>query len=214
MNRPRVIVADDHRILAEGLRGILEPDFELVEVVGDGRQLLEAARRHAPDIIVADISMPSLNGLEALEQLRKLGCQAKVVFLTMHNDSAYAIRAMNSGASAFILKHSAPEELLVAMHKALVGRTYVTPSLAESLQKASENQAYATESGGPLLTPRQREVLQLVAEGKTAREIGATLHISMRTAENHRARIMRLLGASTTTELIRFAIRHGIISSD
>lgn len=214
MNRPRVLVADDHRILAEGLRGLLEPDFELVEVVADGRQLLEAADRHVPNVIVADISMPSLNGLDALDQLRNKGCRAKVVFLTMHNDIAYAKRAMQSGASGFVLKHSAPEELLIAIREALVGRTYVAKSVAETLQNTSGAQLDSPDSEELVLTPRQREVIQLVAEGKTAKEIGSILHISMRTAENHRARVMRLLGASTTAELIRFAMRHGIISRD
>jgi DNA-binding NarL/FixJ family response regulator len=175
---------------------------------------LEAAARHVPDVIVADISMPSLNGLDALDQLRKNGCRAKVVFLTMHNDSTYAKRAMQSGASGFVLKHSAPEELLVAIREALVGRTYVAKSVAETLPNTSGVHQNSSDADEPVLTPRQRDVIQLVAEGKTAKEIGAILHISMRTAENHKARIMRLLGASTTAELIRFAMRHGIISSD
>lgn len=214
MSRPRIVLADDHRLVAEGLRSLLEPDFELVEIVEDGRELIKAAKRHLPDVIVADVSMPLVNGLEAFEQLRKAGCRSKFVFLTMHKDSSYAARAINAGASAYVLKHSAPEELVAAIREAMVGRTYLAKSIAESRLVASSTRLRASESEEPLLTPRQREVLQLFAEGKTAKEVGTLLHISMRTAENHKARIMRLLGASTTAELIQYAIRHRMIGGE
>ena len=119
MSRPRILVADDHRIVAEGLRSLLEPAFELVEIVEDGRQLVDAAKRLAPDVIVADITMPQLNGLDAVEQLRQAGCKAKVVFLTMHKDATYAARAMRAGASGFVLKHSASSELVTAIRESL-----------------------------------------------------------------------------------------------
>ena len=121
MTRPRILLADDHRMLAEGLRSLLEPAYELVEIVEDGRGLVEAAVRLKPDVIVADITMPLLNGLDAVEQLRRLGCQAKVIFMTMHKDALYAARAMRGGASGFVLKHSASAELLTAIHEALAG---------------------------------------------------------------------------------------------
>jgi len=214
MNRPRVLVADDHRIVAEGLRGVLEPEFELVEIVEDGRQLLEAAGRLAPDVIVADITMPMLNGLEALEQLRRARCKAKVVVLTMHRDATYAARALSAGASGFVLKHSASSELLTAIRESLAGRTYVTPAVAESLEGTSVSRGAPTVRRTSDLTPRQREVLQLFAEGRSAKQVANSLHISTRTAENHKARIMKLLGLATTADLVQYALRHGIISPE
>src|SRR5947209_802242 len=133
MSKPRVVIADDHRILAEGLRGLLEPEFEVVGVVADGRELVAAAKKHQPDVIVADVTMPSLNGIEAAVQVRDLGVKAKVVFLTMHHDVAYARRAMEAGAAGFVLKHSAAAELVTAVRDALHGQTYVSPLIAGEL---------------------------------------------------------------------------------
>ncbi len=211
MSRPRILVADDHRIVAEGLRSLLEPEFELVEIVEDGRQLVDAAKRLAPDVIVADITMPQLNGLDAVEQLRQAGCQAKIVFLTMHKDATYAARALRSGASGFVLKHSASSELVAAIRESLVGRTYVTPAIAEAVERLMASRSNGTDKG-KLLTRRQREILQLFAEGRSAKEVAAVLHISVRTAESHKARIMSLLGATTTSDLVLCAIRHGLIA--
>ena len=135
MNRPRILMADDHRIVAEGLRSLLEPEFELIEIVEDGVQMVEAAKRLSPDVILADITKPRLNGLEALERLREANCKAKVVFLTMHKDATYADRALRAGASGFVLKHSASSELVKAIRESLMGRTYVTPAVAESLNQ-------------------------------------------------------------------------------
>lgn len=214
MTRPRLLLADDHRMVAEGLRSILEPDFELVGIVEDGRQLVDAAQRLEPDVIVVDITMPRLNGLEAVEQLRKAGCRAKVVFLTMHKDATYAAKAMKVGASGFVLKHSAPQELVAAVRAALIGKTYMATAMAEALDKATSSRTPSDASETPYLTPRQREVLQLFAEGRTARQVATILHISTRTAENHKARIMNLLGIATSSELVRYALRHGIINED
>ncbi len=212
MNRPRLLLADDHRIVVEGLRGLLEPEYDLVGIVEDGRELVTLAAQLLPDVIVADISMPQLNGLEAVAQLRHNGCQAKVVFLTMHKDITYAAKALEVGASAFVLKHSASTELLAAIRAALLGMTYVTPEIAASLQELTSYRTAIVAS--PTLTPRQREVLQLFAEGRSAKEVAAVLLISTRTAENHKARIMTQLSLSTTSELVQYAIRHGIISSN
>jgi DNA-binding NarL/FixJ family response regulator len=215
MNRPRVLLADDHRIVAEGLRSILEPDLELVAIVDDGRQLVEAALRLRPDVIVADITMPRHNGLDAVEQLRKAGCTAKIIFLTMHKDASYAVRALQVGASGFVLKHSASEELLAAIRESLRGNTYITAAIADCVQQtqqASSSRVSNAVTNGPLLTPRQREILQLFAEGRTAKEVASLLHISTRTAENHKARIMSLLGVATSSDLVQYAVRHGIIS--
>jgi len=208
MTRARIVMADDHRIVAEGLRSLLEPAYELVEIVEDGRGLVEAAQRLQPDVIVADITMPILNGLDAVEEIRRLGCQAKVIFMTMHKDALYAARAMRSGASGFVLKHSASAELLTAIHEALAGRTYVTPAIAELLDRLPDLAPDRDVS----LTRRQREVLQLVAEGCSAKEVAKILHISVRTAEGHKAQIMNLLGARSTADLVQCAIRQGLIA--
>jgi DNA-binding NarL/FixJ family response regulator len=212
MNRPRILIADDHQILAEGLRGLLEPEFEVVGVVADGREMVATAKNHRPDVIVADVTMPSLNGIEAAAQLRDMGLKAKVVFLTMHRDVAYARRAMASGAAGYVLKHSLSSELVTAVREALRGKTYVTPMIAGELL-----QSYREGDSGPRdsvqrLTARQREVLQLVAEGRSAKEVAAELSISTRTAEAHKARILEALGLQTTAELVQYAIRNGLIS--
>src|SRR5438874_1223038 len=133
MSKPRILIADDHQILAEGLRALLEPEFEVVGVAADGRELVAAARKHRPDVIVADVTMPSLNGIEAAVQLRDLGVAAKVVFLTMHRDIAYARQALDAGAAGFVLKHSIASELVTAVREALRGQTYVTPMIAGEL---------------------------------------------------------------------------------
>ena len=207
MTRPRILMADDHRMVAEGLRSLLEPACELIEIVEHGQALVEAAQRLQPDVIVADITMPLLNGLDAVEQLRRLGCQAKVVFLTMHKDALYAARAMRTGASGFVLKHSASADLLTAIQEALAERTYVTPAIREVLERLPDPLLDSDVS----LTRRQREVLQLFAEGHTAKEVAKLLHISARTAEGHKVQIMKLLGARSTADLVQCAIRHGLI---
>jgi DNA-binding NarL/FixJ family response regulator len=212
VSRPRVLIADDHRILAEGLRGLLEPEFEVVGVVGDGRELLAAALAQRPDVIVADVTMPSLNGIDAAAQARAAGAGAKVVFLTMHRDVAYARRAMEAGAAGFVLKHSAAAELVSAVREALQGRTYVTPLIAGELLQSYRECAAAPRDPVHRLTARQREVLQLVAEGRSAKEVAALLKISVRTAEVHKARVLEVLGLGSTAELVQYAIRNAIIS--
>src|SRR5215831_15534529 len=144
MSRPRILIADDHQILAEGLRGLLEPEFEVVGVVADGRELVAAAKKHRPDVIVADVTMPSLNGIEAALHLRDAGVKSRVVFLTMHRDVAYARRALDAGAAGFVLKHSASAELVTAVREALRGQTYVTPLIAGELL-----QSYREGGAGP-----------------------------------------------------------------
>ena len=206
MKRPRVLVADDHRIVAEGLRGLLEPELELVEIVEDGRALLEAHDRLHPDVVVADVSMPLLNGIQAVRQLRQAGSRAKFVFLTMHPDVSYATEALEAGASGYVLKHSAPDELLTAVREALAGRTYITPRVAGAVLEALRKGESA-----PRLTTRQAEVLQLVAEGRSAKEIGAILNLSPRTVESHKYAIMDELGVKTTAELVQYAVKNGLV---
>jgi DNA-binding NarL/FixJ family response regulator len=212
MNKVRVLLADDHKIFAEGLRGLLEPEYELVGIAEDGHELIAKAKELQPDVIIADITMPSLNGIEAIGQLKKAGSKAKVVFLTMHHDVMYASRAFEAGASGFVLKHSAPDELLAAICEALKGRTYVTPIIAGELMKSYMNGPSSEKEVFGKLTPRQREVLQLLAEGKSLKEIGRILHISTRTAEFHKYHMMKELEIETNAELVQFAIKHGIIS--
>jgi DNA-binding NarL/FixJ family response regulator len=208
MKKPRVLVADDHRVVAEGLRGLLDAYFDVVGIASDGREVLSAVKALDPDVVVLDISMPSLNGIEAARQLRSTNTRAKVVLLTMHRDVAYAARGLEAGASGFVLKHSAASELVTAIQEALKGGTYITPQIAGDLLGSIRNRPAA--SADVELTPRQREVLQLVAEGRSAKEIAALLFISRRTAEFHKARLMEVLGLQTTAELIQYAIRTGL----
>jgi DNA-binding NarL/FixJ family response regulator len=211
MKKPKILLADDHKIVLEGLRGLLEEEFELAGAVTNGRDLLEEARRLAPDVIVADISMPLLNGIDAARKLREEGSTAKVVFLTMHPDLVYATKALEAGASGYVLKHSASDELVTAIRDALRGVTYVSvemrsPALDEHLDE-SRRHVKATID----LTPRQREVLQLLAEGKSAKEIGAILGISARTVETHKYKMMDDLGLKTSAQLVQHAIKHGLV---
>jgi len=210
MSKVRVLLADDHQIVAEGLRSLLEPEFELVGIVADGRAMLSAARELRPDVVVLDISMPGLNGIEAAAQLRAAGSAARVIFLTMHREASYAARALDAGAAGFVLKHAAATELVAAIREAVQGRTYVTPLIAADLLREYRDRGDHRATDFGQLTPRQREVLQLVAEGHSAKEIARLLHISPRTAEFHKARLMETLGATSTADLVRHAIHHGL----
>jgi len=213
LNRPRILLADDHRMVAEGLKSLLCAEFELVGVVEDGRALIEAARKQRPDVIVADVAMPHLNGLDALKQLKKDNPRVKVVILTMHREVSYARRALELGAAGFVLKHSAPAELLAAIRAALDGRTYITPAVAAEVIHAFEHGKRAT--GDPTaagLTPRQREILQLLAEGRSAKEIASALGISPRTVEFHKYQMMESLRIHSNAELTHFAIKQGIVA--
>lgn len=210
MSRHRILIADDHRIFAEGLRALLESEFDVVGLVGDGHELVEAACAYRPDVVVADVTMPSLNGIEAVARLRERGVTARVVVLTQHRDVAYARLALAAGAVGYVLKLAAASELVAAVRAAVEGRTYVTPLIAgELLQSYREAQL----SNAPdHLTVRQREVLKLVAQGYSAKEVAAKLGISVRTAEAHKANVVEALGLSSTAELVQYAIRNGIIS--
>jgi DNA-binding NarL/FixJ family response regulator len=212
VSRPRVLLADDHRVVSEGLKRLLADDFELVGVVEDGRALIAAARKLQPDVIVADISMPHLNGIEAMAQLKKDNDRIKVVFLTMHQEPAYARRALEAGAAGFVVKHSAPAELVMAIQAAIKGQTFITPALARDVLRQAQHEPREADDGGRLLTPRQREILQLLAEGRSAKEIAAELAISARTVEFHKYQIMETHGLRSNAELIHFAIKHGIVT--
>ena len=213
MKRPRILLADDHRMVAEGLRGILEEEFELVGIVEDGRALLEAADELRPDVIVADITMPHLNGLDALPTLRKKHPHTKVVFLTQHQEAAYARRALEAGASGFVVKHAAPSELVMAIRAALVDDVFVSPALAGEVLRSIRRSPGEAEDPAAILTPRQREVLQLLAEGKSAKEVAADLNISPRTVEFHKYQMMETLEIRTSAELVYFAVKHGLVAT-
>lgn len=211
MNRVRVLLADDHRMLAEGLKNLLVAEFDLVGVVEDGRAMVEAAKTLKPDVIVADITMPHLNGIEAFEEIQKSDPDVRVVFLTMHRDAAYARRVLEAGAAGFVLKHSAPEELVLAVRAAAQGRTFITPTLAAEVLQGFRQHSSPAEVGIGALTLRQREILRFLVEGLTAKQIALRLEISPRTVEFHKYRMVELLGLNTSAELIHFAIKHTIV---
>ncbi|MHC4203844.1 MAG: response regulator [Planctomycetota bacterium] len=212
MSKPTVLLADDHKIVLEGLKGLLEDEFEILAAVQDGRELLDKVEQLGPDVIVVDIAMPLLNGIDAVRQLKKSDFETKVVFLTMHEDAMYAKEALDAGALGFVLKHSAPSELTRAIEEALKGNTYISPAIAQELMQLYKGETDVEDGPFSMLTLRQREVLQLLAEGKSAKEIAKILHISARTVEFHKYNIMEQLGIKTSAELVHFAIKHGIVS--
>ena len=211
MNRPRVLLADDHTMFSQGLQSLLEDDFDLVGAVADGEALVEAARRLNPDVIIVDISMPMMNGLDAVRQLKKDGATAKIIFLTMHADDRLLAEAFRCGGSGYVLKQSAGEELITGIGKVLAGQKYVTPLIATEWAEDLTKRVRGTQK--LTLTPRQREVLQLVIEGCTMKEIATRLGISTRTAESHKYEIMEGLGVETTAELIQYAVKLGLTSA-
>ena len=206
--RTTVLLADDHAIVTEGLATLLKGRFDLVGTVSNGNELIDAARKLRPDVIVADIAMPVLSGMEALRRLKTAKSGAKVIFLTMHADAQLATEAFRAGASGYVLKQSAGEELIAAIQEVLQGRTYLTPLMTKDVI------ANFTETTPPTvkLTPRQREVLRLIAEGKRMKEIGAILELSTRTVETHKYEMMRGLGVESTAELVRYAIQIGLVN--
>ena len=209
MKLPRVILADDHTLVAEALRQLIAPQFEVVATVGDGRALLDTAISLKPDVIVVDIGMPLLNGLEAGRQLKRKMPGVKLIFLTMNADPELAVEAMKSGASGYVLKQSAASELLQAMQAALRGKSYVTPQIARGMQESF----IRNPQGRPhdkSLTPRQGEVAQLLAEGKSMKEAAKILRVATRTVAFHKYRIMQDLGLKTNADFIHFAIKSRI----
>lgn len=210
MNLPRVLLVDDHQIVTEGLKSILAAEFALAGVVADGRAMVEAARTLRPEVIVADISMPLLNGIEALEILRKDGLDIPIVFLTMHREVNYARRALEVGAAGYVLKHAAPEELVQAVRAALAGGTFVSPVLAGAVFESMKDGTAAPIDLVSQLTTRQRDILRLLADGHSAKEIAKRLDISSRTVEFHKYKMMELLGAKSSAKLVHFAIERGL----
>jgi DNA-binding NarL/FixJ family response regulator len=207
MPRPTILLADDHAIVTEGLASLLRSEFSLVGTVADGARLIEAARQLRPDVIVTDVAMPGMSGLEALRRLKADAIAAKVIFLTMHADAELAAEALRAGASGFVVKHAAGKELIAAIHSVLRGGRYLSPHLASDVLTTLAGGG--TSSAGPL-TPRQREVVSLIADGRTMKEVAAALGLSPRTVETHKYHVMAALGLQTTAELVRYAIEHGL----
>src|SRR5271154_1807339 len=184
MNRPRVVIADDHKLVAEAFAKLIEGEFEVVAVVGDGRQLIRSVQALLPDVVILDVAMPLLNGLDAAEQLKRMSPETKIVMLTMNEDPQIAAEAIRRGASAFLIKSGAGAELIKAVREVMRGQSYITPRIARKMREEWERNPEAT--GERKLTSRQREVLQLLAEGQSMKEEGATLQITTRTVAFHK----------------------------
>jgi DNA-binding NarL/FixJ family response regulator len=209
MTRHRILLADDHTLMVDALKHLLEAEFDVVGTARDGRELLKAAEQLLPELVVVDIAMPLLNGLDAAEQLKALHPDLKVIILTQNRDPQMAAEAFRRRASGYLLKDSAASELIAAIRMVLKGGRYLSPALRDE----DDGDALPVgESGTRPLTLREREVLQLLAEGKSMKEVGAILDISPRTVEFHKYRIMQLVGAKTGAELVQYAIKHGLIS--
>jgi DNA-binding NarL/FixJ family response regulator len=212
----RILLADDHVLVAEGIQKLLEPEFELVGIVADGRSLVAAAAKLQPDLVVVDISLPLLNGLDASQQLKKNNPNLKIIVLTMHSEPNFVTQAFRVGVSGYVLKQSVGSELVQAIREVIKGRTFVSPMVAQSLVDQAVNPL--TPSGDPkagfaqTLSARQREVLQLVAEGKATKEIASILNVSVKTVEFHKTRIMKELRLRTAAELTKYAIAAGLTS--
>jgi DNA-binding NarL/FixJ family response regulator len=209
MTRPRLILADDHKILVEAFRTLLEPYYDVVATVSDGRSLLEIARQVNPDVIIVDIGMPLMNGLEAGLRLKQEMPNVKLIFLTMNDDPDLAVEAMRCGASGYLLKNSGAEELLRAIQMALKCKRYVTPLIAQGMQESFIENPSVTGQG-KVLTPRQREVVQLLAEGKSMKQAANILNIKERTVAFHKYRVMDRFNLGTSAELVQFAIKSKI----
>jgi DNA-binding NarL/FixJ family response regulator len=211
--KPRVIIADDHVLVVDGLRSVLEPYVELIGVAHDGRTFVSQVIAEQPDIGLLDISLPLLNGIEAARQIQEARCGTRIIFVTQWTEREYVRSAFQAGAYGYVLKSSASAELVEAITAVQEGRYYLSQAIARHV--GTESPVQSTSPAGILggeLTPRQREVLQLVAEGKTAKEIAFLLKISIKTVEFHKASIMGLLGLRTTAELTRYAVQHHIVS--
>jgi DNA-binding NarL/FixJ family response regulator len=206
MSVPRVLLADDHVLLLGAFEKLLAADCNIVGQVSDGRALVAAAEQLKPDVIVLDISMPLLNGLEAARQIKKKLSSVKLVFLTMNEDADLAAEAFRAGASAYLLKRSATSELPAAIREVMQGRSYITPLVADGLVGALIHDAAPHQ-----LTPRQREVLQLLAEGRSMKEVGSVLNLTPRTVAFHKYRMMEQLKVKSTAELIQYAVKHHIV---
>ena len=208
MAKVRILLADDHTLVAEAIKRLLEPEYHVVGVVADGRSLIREATALKPDVVVVDLNMPMLNGIDASKQLKIMNPALKIIVLTMNEDAEIAAETMRTWASGYLLKKSAGSELVKAVQEVVRGGKYVTPALREQLVELSARDPRALEAGREL-TPRQREVLQLLAEGHTMKEAAAILNVATRTVAFHKYRIMQDFGLANNSDLLRFAIKQG-----
>jgi DNA-binding NarL/FixJ family response regulator len=211
--RPRVLIADDHTMVAEALKKLLETDFEIVGIVNNGRALVDIASKLNPDVVLVDVAMPLLNGLDASEQIRNMNHTIRIVFLTMNEDRALTAEAFRRGASGYLLKKSAASELLEAIRTVLRGKHYMSELIAGDIVDLKLEFQGTNRLPGPL-TSRQKEVLQLLAEGRSMKEVGALLHLTARTVAFHKYRIMEVLHISNSAELVQYAVRERMVSLD
>jgi len=212
--KTRVLLADDHAIVVDGLSSLLKDDFDLVGVARDGQSLVNMATGLRPDVIVTDITMPVMSGLDAVKRLRQEGVPSKVVILTMHDHPQLAAGAFRAGASGYLLKNAAGDELIQAIREVMAGRVYVSPMIAGHVMAALTSSAMSSAPAKNGLTQRQIEVLQLIAKGKRMKEIGVALGLSRRTVESHKYEMMKALGLNSTAELVQYAIRNGFLASE
>ena len=212
--QPTILLADDHVLVAQGIQKLLEPEFELLKIVSDGRALLKAVEECSPDVVIVDISLPLLNGLDASRQILKQNPAIKIIVLTMHSESSFVTEALRIGVSGYVLKQSVGSELAQALKEVLNGNTFVSPIVADqgTHSHVDEGTAEAPEGFAHTLSLRQREVLQLVAEGKSIKEVAAVLNVSIKTVEFHKTRIMRQLGMRSAAQLTKYAIANGLIA--
>ena len=208
MKRPRILVVDDHKVVAEGLVRLFSDHFNVVEIVTDGSVVLETARRQRPDVIVLDISLPGVSGLEVIHQLKNAGLDSRVIVLTMHADASLAVEALSAGASGFVLKEAGGEELLGALEVVLSGGTYLPADLTKDVVTMMVG---AADPGRVELTSIQREVLRLIVRGQRAKEIAGVLDISTRSVESIKYKTMQLLNVHSTAELVRYAVEHRLV---
>lgn len=213
MKRIRILVGDDHAFILEGVRRLLEGHYDVVGSASDGKALVEAAVRLAPHVVVLDVSMPILNGIDAARQIKKTLPDTRFVFLSMHSNAIYMRKAFEAGASAYVLKSGAAEELLNAIGAAIKGRSYVSPSFGRGVTESLQDRSAEAKRSVIELTNRQRQILQLIAEGKQNKEIAEILDVSVKTVEFHRSSLMAKLGAHTVAELTRFAIQEGLVDT-
>lgn len=211
--RPTIWLADDHVLVAQGIQKLLEPEFELLGVVPDGRALLKAVDDRPSDLAIVDISLPLLNGLDASRHIRKRYPATKVIILTMHSESTFVTEAFRIGVVGYVLKQSVGSELVEAIHQVMQGKTFVSPMISEQVTDASSTEPLIEPKGFALtLSQRQREVLQLVAEGKSIKEVAAVLEVSIKTVEFHKTRIMKQLRIRSAAQLTKYAISNGLIT--
>ncbi len=211
MRRPRILVADDHSIVLAGVRNVVEQDFELAGCVGDGKSLVEAALKLRPDLVILDIGIPVLNGIDAAKQIRKVWPEVKLLFLTMHANQMYLREAMRAGGSGYVLKTSASEELKPAIQKVLKGQFYVSAAMGPDVLDAIQTPSGRSPVSMGSLTDRQKQVLQLVVEGRGNQEIATILKVSIKTVQFHRGQIMRKLGIHSAVKLAAFAVKEGLV---